>query len=81
MIDAPNTKIFGFSQICILCMKPNKNNVQWVQISDTHPESDGVMVVGKDGKLHPPKVIRRKKQPCRCRKNFASEEERSGRAL
>jgi len=67
-------------------MKPNKivwdkNNIQWVQVSDTHPESDGVMVVEKDGKLHPPKVIRRKKLSCHCHKNFASEEERSGRAL
>jgi hypothetical protein len=34
-------------------LKKPDEYVQLVQVSDSHPWADGVMYVGKDGKLHP----------------------------
>ena len=46
------------------------NNVQWVQVSDTHPQSAGVTWVGRDDKLHLPIIIKHKKYKCKRHKDY-----------
>jgi hypothetical protein len=47
-----------------------KSSVQIVQVSDTHPFSDGQMYVGKDGKLHPLIVVKGRKCKCKRHKDY-----------
>lgn len=48
-------------------INPNfdKNNVQWVRASDSHPQADSMKWVGKDGKLREPIIVKRKR--CKCK--------------
>ena len=55
---AGSTPYVGASLFIIMKKKNIKQEkpdeyVQLVQVSETHPWDDGVMYVGKDGKLHP----------------------------